>query len=186
MPELLFLRRFGKVLKGLMAVGHWKTIEAVSYCSNWKPRFWESETSLVITSLSVHHPLIFPTWGTSTLAGSAAQTPLTMDNSGSLGVAVVPMGKMQNVISGFSHHVHKSFNAPVVWECWQNGTNFKSMSRNEAKSQSQFVLWNKNIVYDDSILHFYKSNMNTNLKMFLKHTFLFGLNTKWPLEKYYN
>lgn len=36
------------------------------------------------------------------------------------------------------------------------------------------------------ILHFYIPTMNTNLKTFLKHTFLFGLKTKWPLQKHYH
>lgn len=40
------------------------------------------------------------------------------------------------------------------------------MSRNKAKPQSPFTLWNKSMVYDDLILQFYKSNINTNFKCF--------------------
>lgn len=58
-----------------------------------------------------------------------------VDNNGSLGVADVPMGKIQNLRSELSLHVH-SLNVPTVWGCWQDEINFISMSRNEAKSQS--------------------------------------------------
>jgi len=86
----------------------------VSYYSHWKPKLGEHETSLVLSSTEHVSPPLPPLEGMILWHDTLPHdTFTTVDNNGSLGVADVPMGRIQNLMSEFSLHVH-SLNAPIV------------------------------------------------------------------------